>query len=173
MPICIVSEYRQKGEKMSTDQTDPSSDEKVSPEEASELLISMSYEAITYLDRAIPEYEKIASNLENDASDSEAIGELGKAEDGLKWLALYTHQCIEAGQEVLSPGIREKFTPFNENLLPAIRQIISELEKVDKSALPKVIKEHMLPLFRQLHEAAKEALMHLGKDIENDIEDNS
>ena len=153
---------------MSTDQTDPSSDEQVGPEEASELLISMSYEAITYLDRAIPEYEKIAKNLESSESSSEAIAELGKAEDGLKWLALYAHQCIEAGEEVLSPDIREQFIPFKNNLLPAVRQIIGELEKVDKGALPQVIREHMLPLFGELHAAAKDALTYLGKDLQNE-----
>ena len=44
-----------KGEKMSTDeQINPSGNDNMSPDEATELLISMSYEAITYLDRAIP-----------------------------------------------------------------------------------------------------------------------
>ncbi len=174
--VCLPSRFYgddKKGIKMSTDQTDPSSDEQVSPEEASELLISMSYEAITYLDRAIPEYEKIAKNLENSETSLEAIGELGKAEDGLKWLALYAHQCIESGKEVLSSDIREKFIPFKNNLLPAVRQIIGELEKVDKSALPQVITEHMLPLFGELHVAAKDALAHLGKNYQNEDADKA
>ena len=157
-----------KGEKMSTDeQIDPSGNDNMSPDEASELLISMSYEAITYLDRAIPVYKTIAEDIGKDEEKTKnAMEELGKAEDGLKWLALYIHQCVESSSDVLPDTIREKFVPFKANLLPALRQIVAELEKVDVKALPKVITEHMLPLFSELHVAAKEALEYLGQKIE-------
>ena len=153
---------------MSNDPEDPTNEETLSPEEAKELLISMSYEAITYLDRAIPEYKKISVGLEDSEADKrEALEKLGNAEDGLKWLALYAHQCLAAGKEVLPPEIQESFAPFKENLLPAVRQIVGELEKVDTTALPKIINSHMLPLFSKLQDAARTALEHLTKDLEN------
>ena len=153
---------------MSTDQNNPSSEKQEGTEDGSELLISMSYEAITYLERAIPVYKKIATDLGDDEKkNKEALDELGKAEDGLKWLALYAHECIEAEDNLLTEEIREKFKPFKQNLLPGVRKIVGELEKVDKSALPTVISDHMLPLFSELHLATKDTLEHLGKNFKD------
>ena len=128
--------------------------EEKAPDEK-ELLFSMSQEAINYLNRVIPIFEKIKVDLTLDESKISAKEQLSKSEDGLRWLSIFAHQCLTASDETLDKDTKVLFDGYNEQLSDLMKDMIKGLESKNDQMISDAINDKLIPMFTKIQDLAK------------------
>ena len=106
----------------------------------------------------------IAEKIENGSVDAKV--QLGSAEDGLKWLHLFTHKMLATPDGSISEDLRSEYKEYKEGLVATFSMMVSALEKGAEGDLDltKAITDTLVPLLNRLREGALKAQKHFEQD---------